>query len=452
MSRHIITTTVTATTASHSTRTRQWTRRLLFALLACAVLACAAVARGAIIVDSADFAATQDSWVDQENPTVNYGSDTTMERKAGWPTSTQKYPYFDFGVANVLATIPEGAAIYNANVTLDRVSATGNAAARIGYVTTAWDENTITWNNAPGHFRFRYGGPLGTGAGTTILDVTTYVDELRRTGSGSASYRLSGGGEDGGQTTVFSTREAGAQAAPQLTVEWVPSERLYTPGMVGDDLVLRLQQGLNGYSGTTDTMVTNRSAGPHGNSATFNLENNWGGMISRGLVRFDLENLGFDPAGAIIGGATLMLMPGSFQTATSISITVRELEKPWTGDATWDTYDGINLWDSGGAAGAGDQSAVIYSTSLNDINWGMMHLDVTDSVIEWLANPAANYGWIIDAVSATQNIVGGVGTSNNASIYMRPQLWIQLAIPEPTSAMIMGLASLIVMRRRRRNG
>jgi len=428
---------------------------LTIGAMAAAVLLGPGTARGAILVDSASLSAIQDAWVDQANPTTNYGSTTTLERKAGWSStpssSTQKFPYVDFGAANLLATVPAGAAVYRAQLALDRVSATGDSEARVGHVSAAWNEGTIVYNSAPGTAATRYGGPLGTGAGTTVLDVTTYVDSVRRTGSGTASYRLSGGGEDNGHTTVFSSREAGAGVAPELTVEWVPASRLYTPGMKGSNLVARLQEGLSGYAGTSDTMLTTRNSLVHGADASFNMENVWGSDTSRGLVKFDLSSIGVNPAWATVTSATLLLMPSDFQTMTSIPVQVRELQKAWTENATWTTYDGVNLWDLAGAAGAGDQSAVLSSTSLADSQWGMIYLDVTSSVASWLGNPALNNGWIVDAVSATQNIVSQVGTSENATIVLRPQLWIQMnVIPEPATAAVLGLAGLLGLKRRGR--
>ncbi len=383
--------------------------------------------------------ATQDSYVSVASPTTNYGSATTLRQTSGWST-TMEWMYLDFG--NLMISIPSGAAVYQAQVLLDRLSETGATNSRVGHVNAAWSESTITYSTMPGESQNYYRPTFGTG--TTIpVDVTAFVETVARAGSGIGSFRFTGGGEDSHQTTVFNSREAGAATGPRLAVKYITADKfLPTAG----ERAVRLQQGLSGYTGTVDTYISSRDVSTdHGSATTVSLmENTWGGNVSRGLFKFDVTSI---PAQTKITQAMLTLQPGSFQTSASAPVQAYEALRPWTAAATFATYDGASAWQTAGALGALDQSAAVAVTTIQDSAWGSVYLDVTTSVQKWVNGTATNNGWLVDVFSATQNIMYGVPTSENAYAAWRPQLWI--IYPEPASLMLLACGGLLALRRRR---
>lgn len=413
-----------------------------------AIMAGALVAR-AVPTQQLTLNATQDTYVSVANPATNYGTLASMQHTAGWyPSQTNmEYLYVDFG--NVLAALPPGAAIYSAKVNLTRTSDPGTTNARIGLAANTWNETTLTWNTRFNSSDWYYRNTLGAATAvpvTTLADVTAHVDKFVRAGTTSYTLWTSSGGEDPNpsRTAVFNTREA-ASGGPSLVVDYVPASAF----TADTNRVLRLQEGLNGYAGTADTWISTRSpAVNHGAEATLaTLENNWGGQISRGFVKFDTSML--QGGGITVSNAVLTLMPFSYQTSASIPVQVREVLRPWTENATYATYDGTNAWAAAGALGVGDTSAVIASTTLDASAWGMLYLDVTSSLQSWVLNPSSNNGWLIDAVSATQNIVYNIGSSESGSAHLRPQLWVTYT-PEPGALVLLGLAAGALTRRRRR--
>lgn len=144
-----------------------------------------------------------DSYVNAGSPASNYGAFTAL-RADGSPDVDS---YLRFDVQGLSGTVTKA--------TL-RVFA--NSASSLGYTLSslednAWDELTITYNNAP-----PTGNALGSsgafGAGVWIeLDVTAYI-----TGNGTYSLALT---TPGSTAISFASREAGARA-PQLIIETVP--------------------------------------------------------------------------------------------------------------------------------------------------------------------------------------------------------------------------------------
>jgi hypothetical protein len=149
------------------------------------------------------FTPVADSYVDQANPTVNYGASTQL-RTDGSPFVRS---YLRFNVQNL-----------SGRVTRATLRIYANSAASSGCVANivsnnTWTETGLTYNNAP-----LLGTALGSsgsfGTGVWIsMDVTAYV-------TGNGTYNLA-------VTTVGSTavslasREAGANA-PQLIIETAP--------------------------------------------------------------------------------------------------------------------------------------------------------------------------------------------------------------------------------------
>ena len=149
------------------------------------------------------FTPVVDSYVDQANPTVNYGVSTQL-RTDGSPFVRS---YLRFNVQNLTG-----------RVTRATLRIFANSAASSGCVANivsnnTWTETGLTYNNAP-----TLGTPLGSsgsfGAGVWIsMDVTAYI-----TGNGTYSLAVT----TPGSTAVSLVSREGGTNAPQLIVETAP--------------------------------------------------------------------------------------------------------------------------------------------------------------------------------------------------------------------------------------
>ena len=75
-----------------------------------------------------------------------------------------------------------------------------------------------------------------------------------------------------------------------------------------------------------------------------------GTNASRALLQFNLAAI---PSTNTVVSAKLLLYLGSASTSTSSSLSVYQLTHAWTSGATWNTYNGTNIWTAPG----GDFSA-----------------------------------------------------------------------------------------------
>lgn len=158
----------------------------------------------------------------------------------------------------------------------------------------------------------------------------------------------------------------------------------------GGDLIV-LQQGLGGYSGTTDTFLDGaQTTYPKGSEDRLNSIAN----LYNPLVRFAIfsNEGGPVPEGATITYAALAVYKSSYYDYT---YRAHPLLVDWVENkATWiQRADGIP-WNAPGATGIGSDYAAIGSPdALTGWNPDWVVLDVTDSVQSMSQGELSNYGW-----------------------------------------------------------
>ena len=100
---------------------------LLFALAACLVLTSAA--------PGGEFNPTDDTWVDEANPTTNYNHQDTVRLR-----TTDKFGYYKFVVSGTSGTVTSAILkLHTVDQPIDDTS--------VYAVTGDWSESTLTWNN-----------------------------------------------------------------------------------------------------------------------------------------------------------------------------------------------------------------------------------------------------------------------------------------------------------------
>ena len=202
-------------------------------------------------------------------------------------------------------------------------------------------------------------------------------------------------------------------------------------------ITVTLQQGVNGYAGTTDADISTQYAeftGGNGSTGTtgdqlgvYQLPGTSGYTIE-GLIRF--SDLGITP-NATVTSATLTLNVDTWDTPT---IRGYYLAAPWTTapgtDLGWIHRGTGQNWATPGALGQGTdviagKSFVIPGITASGPQTRTISLDPA-VVQSWINNPSADQGVLL--VNETTGAVVRVNTSENATIATRPKLSVTYTV------------------------
>jgi Bacterial Ig domain len=203
-----------------------------------------------------------------------------------------------------------------------------------------------------------------------------------------------------------------------------------TPPGNGDLIVL--QDGLGGYSGTTDTYLDGaQTTYPKGGLAEMNSIAN----LYNPLVRFAIfsNEGGPVPQGSIITYAALALYKSSYYDYT---YRAHPLLVNWVENkATWiNAADGIP-WNAPGAAGVGsDYAANSSPAALTGWNPDWVVLDVTDSVQAMSLGTQSNFGWQLLGNGVNYHKIFRA-SEYTADPKLRPKLILQIGNKRPAVAL-----------------
>jgi len=152
-----------------------------------------------------------------------------------------------------------------------------------------------------------------------------------------------------------------------------------------------LAQDVGGYTGMADTYLHSWYPDTsYGGQGSLTLR---GDGAARALLRFDLA--GQLPPDAVVHGAALHL--GVRDGGPSpMSVDLYRVLRPWSeGGATWQQAAAGQPWGSPGATGAADRASQPATTQLVQPGAGSYAFDITALVQQWLANPGANLGVLL---------------------------------------------------------
>lgn len=229
------------------------------------------------------------------------------------------------------------------------------------------------------------------------------------------------------------------------------------------DYVKVLKQGVNGYTGATDTYIDRDNPTSNFGTLWYIHTYRMGSTVDRsGLFKFDLT--GQIPQNAVITSATLSVWVYQlldFDSNDWVDIGPYRVGqyRDWVEtQATWNVFKGSSYWSSPGCeyvpydrAANPDSTIRFYQSSAVNryYDW-----NVTASVQAWYAGTAANNGWLMRI--AANDGSGGEGISfyskEYSSISYRPYLTINYTIiPEPSGllALCTGVLGLLAMRRKK---
>lgn len=227
--------------------------------------------------------------------------------------------------------------------------------------------------------------------------------------------------------------------------------------VTADAATMTFQEGdSNSYAGTQDTWFSNRTNGESNGfpEGTFVRSALWSGANQQGLIKFDgIFGGGAMPLGSTIDSATLTLVvPTDITYADGEANAVHQMlvdwvetdafaAAPWAGGAT----EGIDLDDSEAASVAVADSTP-YAVGGVIPAGTTIELDVTSVVQDW-SNGAGNYGFLLQSLGQS----AGNGLFVSSSEYAgasgqeaRPLLSVNYTVPEPATALLLGVGSMIL--------
>ncbi|MBM4429752.1 MAG: DNRLRE domain-containing protein [Chloroflexi bacterium] len=200
---------------------------------------------------------------------------------------------------------------------------------------------------------------------------------------------------------------------------------------------VRLQQGLDGYTGTRDTCLSSFAADgpevPHGTATSLLV-----GYDSRrkALVRFDLSSV---PPDAKLKAAKMTVNLLQNQSVT-ISLSAFEVRRPWQDNgATWQWASQGQAWAVAGANGLGtDRAETAEYTVQNVRTVGSYSLNVRSVVQRWLAAPEGNYGLVLIGSGAYTSASYPLASAEHQDVAKRPllEIWYMDPAPEATATPI----------------
>jgi hypothetical protein len=194
---------------------------------------------------------------------------------------------------------------------------------------------------------------------------------------------------------------------------------------------LTFQDGLNGYSGTIDTLVRSDSTAQdtaYGSDPSMSIDGDDGSpdlAPNHGLIRF--EN--------IIGAGVLQIPAGSTITSATLTFTVTDpgsgmnvhrMLAPWSETSTWNSLvNGIQTDDIQASSAA--IATVGANNSSANVAAGPLAFNVTAAVQAW-ANGAQNHGLALLPFAAGTNGID-VCTREFATVASRPKLDVTFVRP-----------------------
>jgi hypothetical protein len=208
------------------------------------------------------------------------------------------------------------------------------------------------------------------------------------------------------------------------------------PTVLGPTVTFTLQEGLNGYVGTTDSTLDSWEPGtPQGDDNRLRIHYGRPPKLATQMapvVRFDLSLL---PWSAQVQAATLRLyLPDTPTDADELRARAYGLLRPWDeATASWETARAGEAWGQPGAAEIGvdrTEWASDWQRIVEGRRW--YEFDLTPLAQEWARQPQSNHGVVFEAGPGEEGAsVQALFTSREGSGDFRPQLVISYALPLP---------------------
>lgn len=424
-------------------------------------------------------AAGIDTYINQSNPTFNYGVSTTLLMNGGG-SGAGKYTYIKFD----LSSIPANVAIVSAIVTLTNTSTSGGGPSISAYrVPTVWYEGAAngaapgagvdgsTWNlrNANGSLAWTAGaggdhtpliGSMDSGSfvasGANNIDLTSEVQGIYAgtiTNNGWA-FTTSGSGDYG----FASSDHATSTSRPKLVITY--RSKISATLAATSTITSVISSSFNTNSATELAIQPDATAGKdtvirqsnttlnYGTTVEVSMGYDAGSNLNKFLIQMPLTAI---PSNAIIYGAFLGLYVTNQGNSTATDFTLRRAITDWyegskngvapsAGEnaSTWAlrNTNGSVAWGSAGGASTTDYEPVGNASDTMTVygTGSFVYFEVTQDIIDFLSGAKTNRGWWVLPSAVAANNYKNVATSDNTTAANRPKLLVYYATPQTVIA------------------
>jgi RHS repeat-associated protein len=205
-----------------------------------------------------------------------------------------------------------------------------------------------------------------------------------------AMYDSAGSTANGPEALSMTATRHGSSTTVTLTADssWLADPARVWPVTIDPAVMLADSQDcyITGGSsaGTKFCGATNLNVGFDGSAA------------SRALMQFNLASI---PSTDRVSSAKLFMYLGSATTSNAVTLSLYQLTRTWTTNATWNKYDGTNSWATSG----GDFNATAAATTSGIATTGKWYTWTPTSLVQgWLNGSIANDGLILK--EPTENV------------------------------------------------
>ena len=390
----------------------------------------------------------QDAWFRSDNITVNNGTTATYHLRM--ESGNLEYAVVRFD----LSTLPAGAQINSAMARFYVKATKGHPEGPVNVhrATTDWTETGATWETMGSNFDSAILGtiPPQPDAGDNWVEVNLTA-QVQAWVNGEANYGIMLIPTGEGTHAEYISREGTASQRPRLDVmvgngPASPMAISVTGTLTGNPTpandimrslirtavpayqppgyaLLQLQPG-SGKDAMLSAFYDTRNYGEHRLRVS-----SAAGSLRNSLVQFDVLDI---PAGVRVLSAQLQLYHTATTTADAdAGVSVHRVTRDWvegtqsgggTADgATWDTWDGSNVWTT---AGGDYESAAVASSSITAATADWESWDITALAQGWLDGTFANSGLLLKG-SGDVNV--DFASKEDADPALHPKLTITYA-------------------------
>lgn len=317
-----------------------------------------------------------------------------------------------------LTSIPKGAIINSAKLSLHSVNSSGNGKHRLdggsnestlSRITTAWQEDSVTWNNQPSistTHQVTLAGSDSTIQDYFNIDVTGLITDMMTDSIGNNGFLLQLVTEQYYRTMMFASSDyADSTEHPKLEIT-------YTPAV---EPCVTLKPGASGKDAVVGSLVPNTNYGTHPEFTGLAGTSSGTPTNLRSLIEFDLSGI---PAGATIDSAKLSLYSVNSSgngmhrlDGGSNETTLSRVTSAWHEDSvTWNNQPGISITNQVTLAGS--------DSTIQDY----LNIDVTALITDMTTDSIGNHGFLIQLVTEQYYRTMMFASSDYADPTVHPKL------------------------------
>jgi len=415
------------------------------------------------------YSGTVDTYIDKDNPTVAYSTDSLIRIGGGvWTVNQSLHPkrgYLTF--SGFESYIPTGAKVVNAQLNLSAAGYSGSGSgSTVSFRTASWSA-ADTWNAPPVESRQQIGtANMYDGWGyywdaahqTQSMNVTPLVQSWQAAPATNYGFqfRCNEDGTSYMEHDLYSADYTGDIAKrPKLTIDFVQPDSL----IIGGYDFRRDVKVLSGPTVIADTVISadglNHSTDEQGDLRTYNN----GGTPRRGLFKILTSNpelAVLAKTGQPLGDRRPQLVSAKLMFNVDLMNEWFDLWKcaqNWTpATATNLTTDGATPWASAwvDSAISNNDGASLGQLGFDfNLKAGTASWDITSILQGYIDGTTPNYGFILGQTTGAAYL-NRIFMTDSAVALLRPTLVLEILVPEPATLALLGLAVTAALRRPRR--